>query len=78
MQYEKDKDYIMKLVRTQLMLANMCTKPQKAPALRRFKYWGLGARFYPQPGEEHYLLLQFQFYEANFIIIAKAWRKTNT
>jgi hypothetical protein len=77
MQYEKDKDYIMKLVQTQLMLADMGTKLQKAPALRRFKYWGLGARFYPQPGHEHYVLLQMQFYESNFTIIAKAWRTSN-
>jgi hypothetical protein len=71
LQFEKGKDFYINLIRTQLMLADLGTKPNKAPALRRFKYWGLGARFYPSEGHEHYILLQLQYYEINFVEILK-------
>jgi hypothetical protein len=53
------------------MLADLGTKPNKAPALHRFKYWALGARFYPSNDHEHYILLQMQYYEINFVDILK-------
>jgi hypothetical protein len=76
LQSEKDIEFYIRLLRTQLMLADMGTKPNKAPALRRFKYWGLGARFYPSPGHPHYILLQLQFYELNFVEVVKLWKST--
>jgi hypothetical protein len=73
LQSEKDKEFYIRLLRTQLMLADMGTKPNKGPALRRFKYWGMGARFYPSPGHPHYIMLQLQFYELNFVEVVKLW-----
>jgi hypothetical protein len=73
LQSEKDITYIIELVRTQLMLADMGTKPQNAIMLRRFKYWGLGARFLPPSGHIHFVLLQMQYYEQTFVIIQQSW-----
>jgi hypothetical protein len=55
------------------MLADMGTKPQNAIMLRRFKYWGLGARFLPPSGHIHFVLLQMQYYEQTFVIIQQSW-----
>jgi hypothetical protein len=71
LQFEKGKEFYINLICTQLMLADMGTKPNKAPALRRFKYWALGARFYPSNDHEHFILLQMQYYEINFVDILK-------
>jgi hypothetical protein len=73
LQSEKDKDFIVDLTKTQLMLADMGTKPCKGPALHCFKYWGLGARFLPAPDHCHYNLLQMQYYEKSFVDIQKQW-----
>ncbi len=73
LQFEKDKDFDVNLIRTQLMLADMGTKPCKGPALKRFKYWGLGARFLPPPGHLHFTLLQMEFYERNYVEIQQSW-----
>jgi hypothetical protein len=75
LQSEKGIEFYIKLLCTQLMLADMGTKPNSAPTLRRFKYWGMGERFYPAPGHEHYILLQMQFYEQNYVDILIALRK---
>jgi hypothetical protein len=74
LQSEKDKLFYINLLKTQLMLADMGTKPNKAPALRRFKYWGMGARFYPPADHEHYSLLEMKYYELNFVEILKDLR----
>jgi hypothetical protein len=71
LQSERGIQFYINLLRTYFMLADMGTKPNKAPALRRFKYWGMGAIFYPPEGHEHYILLQLQYYEVNFVEILK-------
>jgi hypothetical protein len=71
LQFETGKDFYINLICNQLTLADLGTKPYKAPGLQRFKYWGLGAKFYPKQDHEHYDLLQVQYYEMNFIDILK-------
>jgi hypothetical protein len=73
LQFEKDRDYIIDLTKTQLMLADMGSKPCKTHTLQRFKYWGLGARFLPPPGHPHYDMLELQFYEKTFVSIQQSW-----
>jgi hypothetical protein len=63
LQSVKGVEFSVDLTKTQLMLADMGTKPQNSTALRRFKYWGLGAKFLPEETHPHYKLLQMQFYE---------------
>jgi len=52
-------------IRTQIMLADMGTKPNTPSTLRLFKYWSTGAPNLPQKGHKHYDLLQMQYYEIN-------------
>jgi hypothetical protein len=63
LQSVKGIEFSVELTKTQMMLANMGTKLQNSPALRQFKYWGLGAKFLPEETHPHYKLLQMQFYE---------------
>jgi hypothetical protein len=74
LQSEKDKDFVISLVRTMLMLADMGTKPLSPVLLRWFKYWGLGARFLPSKDHPHYMYLQLEFYEISFAEIQRLSR----
>ncbi len=71
LQSEKDKEYIINLVRTNVMLADMGTKPLKSALVCWFKYWGLGARFLPSPDHPHYAHLQMQYYEITYVEIQR-------
>jgi hypothetical protein len=72
LQDEKGKEYVINLVRTNVMLADMGTKPLTQAILRWFKYWGLGARFLPCPDHPHYVYLQLEYYEISFVEIQRS------
>ena len=62
----KNKVFSPKLVKTDMMWADMGTKPNTPTTLKRFKYWSTGERFLPNKDHEHYFLLQMEFYEKSF------------
>lgn len=65
--------YVPRLIRTYYMLADIGTKPLTVYLHRRFKYWLMGAQFYPVPETEHYILLEMQFYEQNYVTIVRQY-----
>ena len=56
------------------MLADYGTKPLTAVQHKRFKYWSTGASYLPKQGDEHYDLLQMQYYECNLVEMLKDFR----
>lgn len=68
-----NKTFVPRLIRTYYMLADIGTKPLGTMLHRRFKYWLLGAQFYPVPETEHYVLLEMDLYEQNYIVIVRKY-----
>lgn len=65
--------YVPRLIRTYYMLADVGTKPLNVQLHRRFKYWLMGAQFYPVPETEHYKLLEMNLYEQSYIVIIRSY-----
>ena len=54
------------LIPTDVMLADMGTKPNTPAVLQRFISWATGAQFLPPKDHIHYKLLQLHFYDKSF------------
>jgi hypothetical protein len=71
LQSEKNKSFVANLCRTQIMVADMGTKPNDPQTHCRFKLWSMGAIHLPKEGTEHFDLLQMRYYEMNYADILK-------
>ena len=69
--HHKGKTFQQKLITTDKMIADIGTKPVSPALHKRFKYWGTGAQFLPEPSHKHYQYLQMEFYEMKFQDIVK-------
>ena len=70
---QNTKTFVPRLIRTYYMLADIGTKPLNVQLHRRFKYWLMGAQFYPVPDTEHYILLEMNMYEQSYIVIVRQY-----
>jgi hypothetical protein len=75
---EKDQTFYANLTWTQIMVADMGTKPNDPQTHRCFKLWAMGAQYLPEKGSEHYDLLQLEYYEMNYADILRALCKSTT